>query len=48
VSLIVYSVKNKKVVYEDNRIIQINQPYVPGFLAFREVPALYAMFNDLR
>jgi deoxyinosine 3'endonuclease (endonuclease V) len=46
-ALIVYSIKNKNTVYEDCRIIEINQPYIPGFLAFREVPPLYAMFKHL-
>jgi deoxyinosine 3'endonuclease (endonuclease V) len=48
VALILYSIKQKTTVYEDCRIIEINQPYIPGFLAFREVPPLYVMFQHLK
>lgn len=39
--LVVYNIREHSVVYEDFEIIRISQPYIPGFLAFREVPPLY-------
>mmetsp|Transcript_34401 Transcript_34401/g.60294 ORF Transcript_34401/g.60294 Transcript_34401/m.60294 type:complete len:182 (-) Transcript_34401:2430-2975(-) len=34
------------VVYEDIRPVTLTHPYVPGFLAFREVPHLIGLFSD--
>lgn len=34
-----------RVVYEDIRPVVISHPYVPGFLAFREVPHLIEFFS---
>lgn len=48
VGLVVWSVKEKEIVYEDYEFIEISQPYVPGYLAFREVPTLYPMFQKLK
>lgn len=46
--LVVYDIRDQKVVYEDYEIVHISQPYVPGFLAFREVPPLWALFHRLK
>ena len=46
--LVVYDIKGKQIAYEDYEIVHISQPYIPGFLAFREVPPLYEMFNRLK
>jgi deoxyinosine 3'endonuclease (endonuclease V) len=35
-------------VYQDFAIVDLSVPYVPGFLAFREVPALLPLFERLR
>ena len=39
---------NLKVVYEDISMVTITQPYVPGYLAFREVPFLVEKLNKLK
>ncbi|KAJ0859952.1 putative endonuclease V [Helianthus annuus] len=36
-TLVVLDFKTLNVVYEDSSIVTIDVPYVPGFLAFREV-----------
>lgn len=36
-TLVVLDIRSLDVVYEDSVIVQIDVPYVPGFLAFREV-----------
>lgn len=36
-TLVVLDFKNLNVVYEDCSVIKLDVPYVPGFLAFREV-----------
>lgn len=43
-----YDVKDRHVVYEDYEVVHISLPYVPGFLAFREVPPLFQMFKRLK
>lgn len=48
VGLVVYNIQENKVEYEDYEIIRISQPYIPGYLAFREVPPLYTMFTRLK
>ncbi|KAG2393704.1 hypothetical protein C9374_007235 [Naegleria lovaniensis] len=47
-SLIVLSLPDLKVVYEKYDKVVMQHPYIPGFLAFREVPHLESMVNDLR
>ena len=32
-------IQDFKVVYEDYEVLDLTVPYLPGFLAFREVPA---------
>lgn len=36
------------VVYQRCKIVQLTAPYISGFLAFREVPALQALMDELR
>lgn len=36
-TLVVLNITTLDVVYEDSAIVSIDVPYVPGFLAFREV-----------
>ena len=35
-------------VYKDYEIVKLDLPYVPGFLAFREVPHLMKLINTLK
>lgn len=35
-------------VYEDYQMVKLTQPYIPGFLAFREVPHLLVLLQKLR
>eukprot|EP01012_Entosiphon_sulcatum_P043901 TRINITY_DN5833_c0_g2_i1.p1 TRINITY_DN5833_c0_g2~~TRINITY_DN5833_c0_g2_i1.p1 ORF type:complete len:320 (-),score=56.31 TRINITY_DN5833_c0_g2_i1:10-969(-) len=37
-----------KLVYERYAMVKLTLPYIPGFLAFRECPALLPMLDDLR
>ncbi|GFR67822.1 endonuclease V [Elysia marginata] len=37
-----------KLVYQRMEMVKLTQPYIPGFLAFREVPALLPLFDHLR
>ena len=39
---------NLKVVYEDIDMVNISHPYVPGYLAFREVSFLVEKLNNLK
>lgn len=48
VCLVVYSLKEKTVKYIDSEVVLINQPYIPGFLAFREIPPLMHLFDKLK
>jgi endonuclease V len=47
-SLVVLQIPTLEVVYEDYQIVQLTQPYISGFLAFREVDHLVALINQLR
>eukprot|EP00947_MAST-08B_sp_MAST-8B-sp1_P003369 g3369.t1 len=47
-SLVVLSYPEQKVVYEDYARVALTQPYMPGFLAFREVGFLVTLVNELR
>jgi endonuclease V len=47
-SLVVLEIPTLAVVYEDYQIVQLTQPYISGFLAFREVDHLVALINQLR
>lgn len=37
-----------KVVYEDYEFVLLDVPYIPGFLAYREVPHLKALYERLK
>ncbi|MBP9839330.1 MAG: endonuclease V [Proteobacteria bacterium] len=48
-ALVIYSCKLKTDLYEETLMFNIShQPYIPGFLAFREVPVLWELFNKLK
>jgi deoxyinosine 3'endonuclease (endonuclease V) len=36
-----------RVVYEDYEMVELSEPYMPGFLAFREVPHLLRLLDRL-
>jgi len=46
--LIVMSYPEMKVLYEDYEKDSTDYPYIPGFLAFKEVPVYTILFNRLR
>ncbi|CAL1526026.1 unnamed protein product [Lymnaea stagnalis] len=46
--LCVLRMPDLELVYEKMEMIHLTQPYIPGYLAFREVPALTKLFNDLQ
>ena len=37
-----------KIVYEDHEVETVDYPYVPGFLAFKEVPVYTKLFERLK
>lgn len=37
-----------QVVYEDYQMIQLTQPYIPGFLAFREMDFMIQLYNNVK
>ncbi|XP_021495266.1 endonuclease V isoform X1 [Meriones unguiculatus] len=47
-SLVVLSYPELKVVYEDSHMVGLEAPYVSGFLAFREVPFLVELVQQLQ
>lgn len=47
-ALVVLSFPKLKIVYEDYKMIELREPYIPGFLGFREVPFICHMFDYLR
>jgi len=47
-SLIVLDYPSLKVIYERFEMVKLTLPYIPGFLAFREVPFLKYLVDDLR
>jgi len=48
VSLVVVSLPSLRIVYVDCVPVRMTQPYIPGFLAFREVDFLVARIEHLR
>ena len=48
VSALVICDRNLKIIYEDYKLVNMDEPYIPGFLAFREVKHLVNLINDLK
>ena len=48
VAVVIVDYETLNVLYEKYELVYLKQPYVPGFLAFREVEHLMKMFNDLK
>ncbi len=46
--LVVCEFPHMKIVYEDFQFYKIDVPYVPGFLAFRELPATRPLLEKLK
>lgn len=46
--LVVVDVETLEIVYEDYEVIKLEEPYVPGFLAFREVKPLVRLIKKLK
>jgi len=46
-ALVVYD-RNLKIVYEDYQLVGMKEPYISGFLAFREVNHLVNLYNGLK
>jgi len=47
--LVICECPSMKVVYEDYETeVKLDMPYIPGFLAFREVPAYTPLFDRLK
>ncbi|ORX50793.1 endonuclease V [Piromyces finnis] len=46
-SLIVLDYPSFNIIYEDNEIVPLTLPYIAGFLAFREVPAIEKLYKKL-
>ena len=47
-ALVICDAKSLKIVYEDYKLVTIDEPYVPGFLAFREVNHLVKLIDELK
>ena len=47
-ALIICDYKTLKIVYEDYELIKIEEPYIPGFLAFREVKHFVKLIEKLK
>ena len=48
VSALIICDRNLNIVYEDYKLVKMDEPYIPGFLAFREVNHLVELINDLK
>jgi len=46
--LVVLAYASLKVVYVQRRMVTLTQPYISGFLGFREVPFLAELIDELR
>ena len=46
--IVILNYKSLDIVYEDYNLVKIDEPYIPGFLAFREVKHLVKLVDDLR
>ena len=47
-ALVICDIKTLKIVYEDYKIVKIDEPYIPGFLAFREVKHFVNLIENLK
>ncbi|CEM26472.1 unnamed protein product [Vitrella brassicaformis CCMP3155] len=47
-ALVVLDFDTLEVVYERCREVELNVPYMPGYLAFREAPPLAALIEDMK
>lgn len=47
-ALVVCSFPQLEVVYEIYKVVELTAPYIPGYLAFREVPALVGLIDHIR
>ena len=47
-SLVIQAFPSMQTVYQDYHVVTLDVPYIPGFLAFREVPHLLALFARLK
>lgn len=47
-SLVVLSYPDFKVIYQRFEMVKLDLPYISGFLAFREVPFLVKLIEELR
>ena len=47
-ALIIFEFPSFKVLYEDYEKDEAEYPYIPGFLAFKEVPSYSILFNRLK
>ena len=46
--LVIFSYPEMKILYEDHEVETADYPYVPGFLAFKEVPVYTILFDRLK
>ena len=46
--LVILDYKTLKIVYEDYKLVTIDEPYIPGFLAFREVKHFVNLIEHLK
>lgn len=46
--VVIYSYPEMKVIYEDHEVETADYPYVPWFLAFKEVPVYNILFDPLK
>lgn len=47
-ALVICDIKTLKIVYEDYKLVTIDEPYIPGFLAFREVNHFVKLIEELK
>ena len=47
-ALVVLAYPSFDVLYEDYEIDTTDYPYIPGFLAFKEVPSLSVLFDRMK
>ncbi len=48
VSLVIQEFPSMTSVYQDYQMVTLSVPYIPGYLAFREVPHIISMFDRLK